>query len=123
MPKFLWSPLLPAILLVSLLTTLSHAAPSVSMSCADMVVRDGSLITVRWTGFDSQRYPVLAITLYDSEDSTRSQVWGASTQAGFSVQRVTNMAVTSSAGIKVCTAGKSPICAYLSPFFSILYAL
>lgn len=115
------------LLLLSLLASIvamAHAAsPSVSMSCPDMVVRDGSLITVRWTGFDIQRYPVLAITLYDSEDPTRSQVWGASTQAGFSVQRVADMAVTSSAGIKVCTAGKFPTCAYLAPFFSIMYAL
>lgn len=112
--------------LTAMLTSMpgrAAASPSVIMSCNDMVIRDGSLITVRWSGFDSQRYPVLAITLYDSEDPARSQMWGGSTQAGFSVQQISGMAVTSSAGIKVCTTNKYPVCAYLSSFFSIMYAL
>lgn len=99
------------------------AVPSATASSGDLVVMDGSLITVRWTGFDVSSSPSLILTLYDTENSTRYQRWTASTAMGYSVMRVNNMAVTSSADVSVCAQSiRRPNCAYLSTYFSILYA-
>ena len=108
---------------MTFLCTAAAAVPSVTVNSDDLVVMDGSLITVRWTGFDVSSSPALMLTLYDTENSTRYQRWTASTTMGYSIMRVNNMAVTSSADISVCAQStRRPNCAYLSTYFSILYA-
>jgi len=110
------------ILLASIAVAGVRAAPTAAVTSDDMVVTDGSLLTVTWEGFNPSTSPVLAITLYDSEDSTRTQRWSGMAEMGFAVVQVQHMAVTSSAGIAVCTTTRPRVCAYTSPLFEIMYS-
>lgn len=99
------------------------ADPTVSMRSDDLVIRDGSLITVQWTGFDATASSTLRLMIQDTTNSTRAQRWTANTAMGYSIMRVQDMAVTASAILSACTSSiRQPICAYLSPYFAILYA-
>lgn len=100
----------------------ADAASTVSMASADMVITDGSIVRVMYTGFSNS--PVIEVLVYDVANPSRSQRVFGGGPAGFTVLQVADMALTASANIRVCPtdANLQGSCAYLPYNFEIMYA-
>lgn len=112
------------LLLLCLAVQGTDAAPAVSYVLPDLVMRDGMTLRVEWSGITT-RGPLVEITVYDTEDYTRSRRFFGTNEMRYASVMITDMAVTASAAVKVCNMPneQSLVCAVASPYFSIHEAL
>lgn len=85
-----------------------------------LVMRDGMYMQVNWSGISASGL-LVDITVYDTQDTARQRRFFGTNAMGYASVRIDNMAVTSSAGVRVCSmAGEAQhVCAEASTYFSI----